>query len=117
MGVSAAGPCTSSGCKAAVPVEFAAERMCIFHFTLFLEHECTEIHRETALGNASHERQVELIQKLVERGEMLTKVAISGFPMTNEAKTRILSALLTLMNCREGMDRSALRYPTIASAK
>ena len=110
MGPSAAEPCRSFGCKASVPVEFAEERMCVFHFTLFIEHECAEIRRETALGNASHARQIELIQKIVERSQVLIKVATSGFPMANEIKARILSALLTLINCRESMDRAALRY-------
>jgi hypothetical protein len=100
-----------------VPVEFAAVRRCVFHFTLFIEHECAEIHRETALGHASHQRQIELVRKIVERGEVLTKVATSGFPMANEIKARILSALLTLINCRESMERAALRSASVLSAK
>jgi len=87
--------------------------MCILHFTLFVEQECNEMRRETALGKASHERQVEFMQKIAGRGETLVTVATSGFPMSDEIKARILSTLLTLMNCRENMDRAAMRQSTL----
>jgi hypothetical protein len=87
--------------------------MCVLHFTLFIEQECAEMRRETALGNAKHERQVEFMQKISERGETLVRVATSGFPMSDELKARILSTLLTLMNCRENMDRAAMRQSAL----
>jgi hypothetical protein len=65
--------------------------------------------RETAHGNTSHERQVEFIRKIADRGETLVHVATSGFPMTDEIKARILSTLLTLMNTRENIDRAHMR--------
>jgi len=105
--------CTSKGCKATVPEGLAADSMCILHFTLFVEQECNEMRRETALGKASHERQVEFMQKIAGRGETLVTVATSGFPMSDEIKARILSTLLTLMNCRENMDRAAMRQSTL----
>lgn len=105
--------CTAAGCKATVPAPFAEERKCILHFTLFVEQECAEMRRETALGNASHERQVEYMKKIADRGELLVKVATSGFTMIDEIKARILSTLLTLMNCRENMDRSAMRQSAL----
>jgi hypothetical protein len=105
--------CSSKGCKATVPAGLAAERMCILHFTLFIENECAETRRATALGNTPHERQVEFFKKIASRGEVLVKVATSGFPMTDEIKARILSTLLTLMNCRENMDRAAMRQSAL----
>ena len=69
--------------------------------------------RETALGNSDHGRQVELMKKIVLRGDTLVKVATSGFPMSDEIKARILSTLLTLMNCRESMDRAAMRQSAL----
>lgn len=69
--------------------------------------------RESALGNASHERQVEFMQKISGRGETLVHVATSGFPMSDEIKARILSTLLTLMNCRENLDRAAMRQSAL----
>jgi len=69
--------------------------------------------RETAMGTASHERQVEFIENIAARGETLIHVATSGFAMTDEIKARILSTLLTLMNCRENMDRAAMRQSAL----
>ena len=101
--------CGAKGCKANVPAGLAAERMCILHFTLFVEQECAEMRRESALGNNTHERQVEFMQRIASRGEVLIRVATSGFPMTDEIKARILSTLLTLMNTRENLDRAVMR--------
>src|SRR6202021_2237925 len=101
--------CSAKGCKINVPAGLAAEHLCIMHFTLFIENECAEMRRETALGNPSHERQMEFITKISGRGEALVNVATSGFPMSDELKARVLSTLLTLMNTRENMDRAAMR--------
>ena len=92
-----------------MPAGLAQERFCILHFTLFIEQECAETRRETALGNTPHTRQVELMQRIASRGETLVRVATSGFPMSDEIKARILSTLLSLMNCRESIDRAAMR--------
>jgi hypothetical protein len=91
-------------------VHFAEVRMCVLHFTVFIEDECAEIRRETALGEVSHSRRAECIEKMVRGGEMLARVATDGSPKSDELKTRIVNTLLTLMNCRENMDRAALRY-------
>jgi hypothetical protein len=105
--------CSAKGCKATVPAGLAAERMCILHFTLFIEEECAEMRRETSLGKADHERQIGFMHKIAQRGESLVRTATSGFPMTDEIKARILSTLLTLMNCRENMDRAAMRQSAL----
>jgi hypothetical protein len=110
---SVADPCSAKGCKGAIPTILAAERLCILHYTLFIEQECAEIRRETALGNASHDRQVEFIQKIAKRGESLVQIATGGYTMSDEMKARILSTLLTLMNCRENMDRAAMRQSAL----
>jgi hypothetical protein len=105
--------CTAKGCKINVPAGLAAEHLCIMHFTLFVENECAEIRRETALAKTSHERQVEFITKIASRGEALVHVATSGFPMSDELKARVLSTLLTLMNTRENIDRAAMRQSAL----
>jgi hypothetical protein len=105
--------CSSKGCRGSVPAGLAAERMCVLHFTLFIEQECAEMRRETALGNANHARQLDFIQRIAGRGESLVHVATSGFPMTDEIKARVLSTLLTLMNCRENIDRAANRQSAL----
>ena len=85
--------------------------MCLQHFTLNLEQKCSELRRETVSGNASHERQVEIIQFIANQGELLARVATSGMHMADELKARVLSTFLTLMNLRESLDRAALRVP------
>jgi len=96
-----------------MPPELADEHLCILHFTLFVEQECADMRRETATTHTSHERQVELFKKIQGRGDLLVRVATSGFTMTDEIKARILSTLLTLMNCRENMERSAMRQSAL----
>jgi hypothetical protein len=83
------------------------------HFTLFIEQECAEMRRETALGNASHDRQIEFVERIAKRGERLVHIATGGVTMSDELKARILSTLLTLMNCRENMDRAAMRQSAL----
>jgi len=106
-------PCSSKGCKAVVPAGLDREHMCILHFTLFIEQECADMRRETALGHTVHERQNEFFKKIQDRGDALVQVATSGFGMSDEIKARILSTLLTLMNCRENMDRAAMRQSAL----
>ena len=112
-GVCVSENCSSKGCKNPVPAGLAAEHMCILHFTLFIENESAEMRRETALGKVPHERQNEMFKTIVARGDRLVSVATSGFPMSDEIKARILSTLLTLMNCRESMDRAAMRQSAL----
>jgi hypothetical protein len=87
--------------------------MCVLHYTLFVEQECSEMRRESNLGNVSHDRQLEFMDRIASRGENLVRVATSGFSMTDEIKARVLSTLLTLMNCRENMDRAAMRQSAL----
>jgi hypothetical protein len=105
--------CSAKGCKVPVPAGLAGQGMCVLHFTLFIEQECAEMRRETALGTANHERQIEFMDKIAERGEKLVRVGTSGYAMSDELKARILSTLLTLMNTRENMDRAAMRQAAL----
>ena len=98
--------CTAKGCKGTVPAGLAPVHMCILHFTLFIEQECAEMRRETALGNAPQERQREIMKFITEHGEILARVATSGLHLTDDLKARILSTFLTLMNLRENLDRA-----------
>jgi len=112
-----AGSCSSHGCKLSVPSQLESEKLCVMHFTLRIEKECAEMRRETALGNAPHARQVEIIRWVAEHGEILARVATCGMQMENDMKARILSTFLTLMNLRENLDRAALRAPTTRAAR
>jgi len=102
-------PCQIPGCKAPSPPALAEQRLCVLHFTLSLEASCAEMRRETALGNATQERQREIMRFLTEHGERLARVATSGLPLTDDLKARILSTFLTLMNLRENIDRANMR--------
>ncbi len=101
--------CRSKGCKAAMAPGLAEEGFCLMHYTLHIEEECAAIRRETALGKTTHERMGEYFRQIADRGDILVSVATSGFTMSDEMKARVLSTLLTLMNTRENMDRSAMR--------
>jgi hypothetical protein len=96
-----------------VPADLAAEHFCVLHFTLFIEQECAEMRRETALGSATHEHQLEFMERIATRGEALVHVSTRGFSMSDELKARVLSTLLTLMNTRENLDRAAMRQSSL----
>ncbi len=102
-------PCQISGCKNESPQALAEQKLCVLHFTLSLEASCAEMRRETALGNAPHERQREIMRFITEHGERLARVATSGLHLTDDLKARILSTFLTLMNLRENLDRANMR--------
>jgi len=103
-------PCKVTGCKNDSPPALAEQQqVCVLHFTLSIEASCAEMRRETALGNAPHERQREIMKFITESGERLARVATSGLHLTDDLKARILSTFLTLMNLRENLDRSNMR--------
>lgn len=103
--------CAQPSCKAVVPPDLEPAKLCVMHFTLAVEQACAEMRRETVLGRATHERQVEIIHYIAEHGEQLARTATSGLHLSDELKARILNTFLTLMNLRENLDRSALRQP------
>jgi hypothetical protein len=101
--------CQISGCKNEAPPALVEQKLCVLHFTLSLEASCSEMRRETALGNAPQDRQREIMKFITEHGERLARVATSGLHLTDDLKARILSTFLTLMNLRENLDRSNMR--------
>jgi hypothetical protein len=103
-------PCKVTGCKNDSPPALAEhQQVCVLHFTLSIEASCAEMRRETALGNAPHERQREIMRFITESGERIARVATSGLHLTDDLKARILSTFLTLMNLRENLDRANMR--------
>ncbi len=89
-----------------------SEKLCILHFTLAVEQSCAEMRRETkSFPVTPHDRQLEIIHFIAERGELLARVATAGLHLPDETKARILNTFLTLMNLRENLDRAALRQP------
>jgi hypothetical protein len=106
-----ASTCKAMGCKGGVPPAIESEGLCVLHFTLEIERACAEMRRETVLGTAPRDRQLEIIQFIAERGELLARVTTSGVHLTDELKARALNTFLTLINLRENLDRAALRAP------
>jgi hypothetical protein len=104
--------CNALGCKVEVPAELDSVGKCIMHFTLVIEDECATMRREVAHRISDQERQLEFGIRIADRGEVLVRVATSGYPMTDEIKARVLSTLLSLMNCRESIGRAADREAT-----
>ncbi len=103
--------CNSKGCKAVLPPGLLKEGLCLLHFTLKVEEQCSAIRRETTAGESTPERHEELFDQIAGWGEAMVNVATSGFSMTDEMKARVLSTFLTLMNTRESVDRAAARRP------
>ncbi len=56
--------CQTTGCKNDTPPALVEQRLCVLHFTLTLESSCSEMRRETALGNAPQERQREIMKNM-----------------------------------------------------
>ena len=103
--------CHISGCKHDVPAALAEQKLCVLHFTLSLEASCSEMRRETALGNTPRDRHRDIMGFITDNGERLARVATSGLHLTDDLKARVLSTFLTLMNLRENLDRAAMRTP------
>ncbi len=97
------------GCQAPVPVELEAERLCVLHFILSVEHACAEMRRETAVGGASIARQAEIANYVTAAAVRLSHVATGSLRLSDELKKRVLTTFLTLMNLRENLDRAASR--------
>jgi hypothetical protein len=100
-----------AACKGTVPAALESEKLCVLHFTLAVEQSCAEMRRETVMGRTSHERTMEIIAFIADRGELLARTATSGLHLPDELKARVLNTFLTLMNLRENLDRAALRQP------
>jgi len=94
-----------------VPPALESEKVCVLHFAIEIERACAEMRRETVLGNASRDRQLEIIKYISAHGELLARVTTSGLHLSDELKARALNTFLTLINLRENLDRSALRTP------
>jgi hypothetical protein len=101
--------CEVMGCKARVPQQLEEQRRCILHFTLELEQTCMQMRRDTAIGGTRRERYDEMRKYMAEYGQKLAQLATGGVGLTDETKARILSTFLTLMNCRENIERIAAR--------
>jgi hypothetical protein len=94
-----------------VPAALDSHGVCVQHYVLAVERACAEMRRETVLGRAPQERQVEIISYIGVQGELLARIATSGLHLADEMKARLLNTFLTLINLRENLDRAVLRQP------
>src|SRR5260370_18174133 len=64
--------CQTAGCNTDSPPALAEQQLCVLHFTLTLEAGCSEMRRETAMRNTSHEPQRVLLRFIMENRQQLT---------------------------------------------
>jgi hypothetical protein len=99
-------------CQLPVPQELETEVLCVQHFLTTIEHDCSELRREIAMGKTTPSRQAEIAEWVKTTANKLTIVAYGRLRLSDEYKKRILTAFLTLMNLHESLDRSANRATT-----
>ena len=99
-------------CQLPVPQELETEVLCVQHFLTTVEHDCSELRREIALGKTTPARQAEIADWVKTTANKLTVVAYGRLRLSDEYKKRILTTFLTLMNLHESLDRSANRATT-----
>jgi hypothetical protein len=99
-------------CQLPVPQELETEVLCVQHFLTTVEHECSDLRREIAVGKTTPARHAEIAEWVKATANKLTIVAYGRLRLSDEFKKRILTAFLTLMNLHESLDRSANRATT-----
>jgi hypothetical protein len=100
-------------CQLPVPQELETEVLCVQHFLTTVEHDCSDLRREIAVGKTTPARQAEIADWVKTTANKLTIVAYGRLRLSDEFKKRILTTFLTLMNLHESLDRSANRATTI----
>ncbi len=98
-----------SRCKLLVPSELDSVGLCVLHFTLKVEQNCAELHRQIALCGATPERQAEVAIYISECVSLLARIT-SSLSLSDDLKPRVLSTFLSLMNLRDKIARPA-SYP------
>ncbi len=106
------------GCQSLIPPELQQECRCVLHYTLGIEHACTEMRREMAMEKSSETRQFEITSYVKIASMKLSEVAVGNAPLSDALKRRVLTTFLTLMNLPESLVRSASqRVPELPIAK
>lgn len=100
-------------CQVPVPQELSDVCLCVHHFLIDIDRDCADLRREVAQGKTHVERQFEIASYVKTTAMKLTEVATSRLRLSDELKKRILTALLTLMNLQESLDRSSNRATLI----
>jgi len=98
-----------SRCETLVPSELDSVGLCVLHFTLNIEQNCAELHRQIALRGATQERQAAVAIYIRERASLLALIACN-LCLSDDLKRRMLSTFLSLMNLRDRIAHPA-SYP------
>jgi hypothetical protein len=98
-----------TGCRAAVPQELENEKVCVQHFILSIESECSVMRREAATELATISRRREIDRYVKSTAVKLSEVATSNTRLSDDLKKKVLTTFLTLMNLQESVDRSRTR--------
>src|ERR1700690_2892157 len=101
------------GCKASIPRELATEQICVQHYILGIENECSVMRREAAMEGANIARRREIESYIKTTALKLSDVATGSARLSDDLKKRVLTTMLTLMNLQESLDRSAARFVQI----
>lgn len=113
------GPCAHQGpvsrCSGLVPSELDSVGLCVLHYTMKIEQNCGNLHRQIALRGATPERRSEVGVYIGECALLLARVS-SNLCLSDELKRRVLSTFLSLMNLREKIER-AESYPEPRSVR
>lgn len=106
---------SASRCDALVPSELDSVRLCVFHLTVTIERNCTDLHRQIALRGATQERRSEVAAYVEECVLLLARIA-TNLTLSDELKRRMLSTFLSLMNLREKNEPKSFPEPRVAKS-
>ena len=101
------------GCKASIPRELATEQICVQHYIMGIENECSVMRREAAIEGANIARRREIESYIKTTALKLSDVATGSARLSDDMKKRVLTTMLTLMNLQESLDRSTARFVQI----
>jgi hypothetical protein len=98
-----------------VPSELDSVRLCVFHLTVTIEQNCTDLHRQIALQGATQERRSEVGAYVEECVLLLARIA-TNLALSDELKRRMLSTFLSLMNLRDKIEPKSYPEPRVAKS-
>lgn len=103
--------CSVPGCKANRPDELEKEGVCVSHYLLAAENECSAIRREAMPATGPEPERRSEIQDYIEASAIkLVALGTGSVRLSDETKKRILTLFLSLMILRENLDRTTTSF-------
>jgi hypothetical protein len=81
------------------------EGLCVLHFLMLTEKDCSEMRHETAASGLLEARRTEIENYLTASAAKLACFSTGRMRLSDEMKKRVLTTFLTLMILRENLDR------------